>query len=348
MLIGGGPSTGTGAATRDVNIVNLAVSNPAYTKVASLNFARMHHCALLLPDRTVLVCGGSGADDNESLAARQAEIYDPVANVWAVQATASVSRLYHSTALLLPDGRVITAGSNPEREVEELRLEVFSPPYLFRGPRPVIESVPTSLNYGTTVEIKTPQAGNIQWVSLIRPGASTHALDMDQRLVDVPFTLSTSGVGLTGTIPSEPNLAPPGWYMLFITDFDKIPSVAAWVQLLPSAPPTTSISLQSSTSSSRSGPIPLQGKTVNGNIYVFLTSQSGITQVRFFLDNPSGSGTPVQVESLAPYDFKGGSTTQANPFDTRTISNGSHTITTSVTLSNGTIQTTSATFTVAN
>ncbi|BAC90112.1 galactose oxidase-like domain-containing protein [Gloeobacter violaceus] len=346
LLIGGGPATGTGSATRDVNIVNLAVSSPVYTKVASLNFARLHHSAVLLPDRTVLVCGGSGADEDAAKAALQAEIYDPVANTWKVAATATVARLYHSIALLLPDGRVITAGSNPEREVEELRLEVFSPPYLFRGPRPVIESVAQSWNYGNAVEIKTPQATDIRWISLIRPGTPTHAFDMDQRLVDVPFTLNTSG-GLTATIPSEPNLAPPGWYMLFITDNDKVPSVAAWVQLKPSTSPTT-FSLQSSTSPGRSGPTPLQGKTVSGNLYVFLTPESGVTQVRFFLDNPSGSGTPTQVENTAPYDFKGGSATQANPFDTKTISDGQHTITASISLSAGGTQTVSSTFTVAN
>ena len=97
--------------------------------------------AVVLPDRTVFVSGG-GLEEDPSKAELRSEIYDPAANAWRPGATAPVPRLYHSVALLLPDGRVITAGSNPHRRDDELRLELYHPPYLFRGPRPFIESAP--------------------------------------------------------------------------------------------------------------------------------------------------------------------------------------------------------------
>jgi hypothetical protein len=141
-----------------------------------------------------------------------------------------VPRLYHSVAVLLPDGTVITAGSNPARGDEELRLELFHPPYLFRGPRPVIDSVAQTFVYGETIDIQCREAADIRWVSLIRPTSTTHCLNSDQRLVDVPFSLG-AGDRLEATIPNEPNLAPPGWYMLFLTNRNGIPSVASWVRL---------------------------------------------------------------------------------------------------------------------
>jgi hypothetical protein len=129
--------------------------------------------------------------------ALQSEIYDPVANEWTLTAPCSVPRLYHSTALLLPEARVVTAGGNPEGGThvkwgqdpeEEMRLEIFSPPYLLRGARPIIAQAPAELKYGQTVVIGTPDAAAIQLVSLVRNGVTTHSSDTNQRLVDAPIT----------------------------------------------------------------------------------------------------------------------------------------------------------------
>ena len=249
MIMGGGnPSN----ATARVNIVNLKADNPTYTPAAYLNNPRMHLGAVLLPDRTVLVCNGSKMYEQTDAAntALPAEIYDPATNTWTQVATANVqTRVYHSVALLLPDGTVLTAGGNPQRLnvclstntleqctggdhplSEELRVEVYSPPYLFKGPRPVIGNAPQTVTYDQKIEIQTAQASNIQWVHLIRPMATTHSLDTEQRLVDLPIN-STTDTAINVTVPNNPNLAPPGWYMLFITDNNRIPSVASWVQL---------------------------------------------------------------------------------------------------------------------
>jgi hypothetical protein len=232
MIIGGGPSTGTSAATSDCNIADLSAATPAYQRADSLNRARMHHNAVLLPDRTVFVCGGSDLLENLTRAVRTAEIYDPALNTWTEVAAAAVPRLYHAVALLLPDGRVVSAGSNPQREDDDKRIEIYRPPYLSAGARPGISGAPTQLTYGQPFQISTPssaQAGSIEWCSLIRPGATTHSFDMEQRLVDVPFTVS--GAALNATMPANRNLAPPGYYMLFISNRSKIPSVARWVQV---------------------------------------------------------------------------------------------------------------------
>jgi len=231
MIIGGGNN---GTATNRVDIVNLNAATPTYTAGAPLNFARMHHNAVILPDRTVFVCNGSSQEENGNQASRTAEIYNPATNTWTVGETATVTRLYHSIAVLLPDGRVATGGGNPQRVNEpggydELRLEIYSPAYISRT-RPVIQNAPTVVNYGGTFTIQTPQAANIRWVSLIKPMATTHGLDTDQRLVDVPINSRTS-TSLTVQLTTNRNLAPPSSYMLFITDNAGTPSVARWMQV---------------------------------------------------------------------------------------------------------------------
>jgi galactose oxidase-like protein/Kelch motif protein len=227
MIAGGGSPV-----TNKVHVIDLSVGAPAYTAVAPLHFARMHALGVLLPDRTVLITGGSVMGEDPSTAVLDPEIYDPGTGTWTVVARSTVPRVYHGVALLLPDGRVITAGSNPHRKDDELRLELFHPPYLFRGSRPFIEAAPDAVDYGSMIEIETPQASDIKWVNLIRPMATTHSWDSNQRLVDVPFK-SHGFCRLQAVIPSDANLAPPGWYMLSITDRHGIPSVAKWVHLTP-------------------------------------------------------------------------------------------------------------------
>ena len=113
-----------------------------------------------------------------------------------------------------------------------MRLELYHPPYLFRGPRPFIESAPDRITYGDPFEIHTPQADDIRWAQLVRPMAVTHSCDTDQRLVDLPINRRRPGFcQLTVSVPKEPSLAPAGWYMLFITDRNGVPSHARWVEL---------------------------------------------------------------------------------------------------------------------
>jgi FtsP/CotA-like multicopper oxidase with cupredoxin domain len=230
MIIGGGVSDDTGhkPSSDKVDIVDLKEANPSYRATASLHTIRMHLNAVLLPDRTVCVCGGGRSSEHDP--ALEAEIYDPARAEWTRAASATVPRLYHSIALLLPDGRALTGGSNPVAGDEETRLEIFYPPYLFRGPRPIILSAPARGSHGDDIEIETPSAAGVQWIQLIRPAATTHSFDFDQRLIDLTFHRH-GACRLHATLPAEPNLAPPGWYMLFLVNDRRIPSVAQWIHL---------------------------------------------------------------------------------------------------------------------
>jgi plastocyanin len=225
MIVGGGSP-----AVNQAHVIDLKAASPAYTAAASLHHARFHVNAVLLPDRTVLVSGGNGTNEDAPTAVLEAEIYHPDTNAWSLAATAQVARMYHSIALLLPDGRVLAAGSNPNRRDDELRLEIFHPPYLFRGPRPFIESAPTEILYGSIIAIHTPQAHDIKWVELIRPMATTHSCEPGQRVVDMPFE-ADGFCHIHAKVTNEQDIAPPGWYMLFLVNRAGVPSVATWVHL---------------------------------------------------------------------------------------------------------------------
>ena len=138
-------------------------------------------------------------------------------------------RLYHSVALLTPDGKVITAGSNPRPKDDELRIEVFSPPYLFRGPRPRSHGADHAA-YGARLAATTPEPDALREINLMRPGSTTHAFNCDQRLIDVPFTI-TGPDAVELQLPRNRNLAPPGWYMVFLVNTDAVPSSARWLRL---------------------------------------------------------------------------------------------------------------------
>jgi hypothetical protein len=241
MIMGGGPAGKPNKtdAIDNVDIVDLTDPHPHFVPAAPLNFPRIHLNSVLLPDHTVFVSGGSLKQEDAPMARLQGEIYDPETDTWTPAATATVPRLYHSTALLLPDATVVTAGSNPDGGAhviwdddpnEEMRLEVFSPPYLFKGPRPVISTAPAKCTYGQSIQIKSLQSANIRWASLLRNCVTTHSYDGSQRLVDLEVTSLANGT-VTATVPQNPNIAPPGWYMLFLVDNNGVPSVASWILL---------------------------------------------------------------------------------------------------------------------
>jgi len=191
----------------------------------------MHHPrewanTVLLPDGTVLVVGG-GRKDDYGEPVHSAEIYHPASGTWTVMAAQRAPRMYHSTAVLLPDGRVLSAGES----YGSLKQtgEIFSPPYLFKGARPAISSAPARLGYGHTFTIGSPDAGDIKRVALVKAAAVTHSNNFDQRYVDCAF--SAGGGGLHATAPPSGNHAPPGWYMLFVVNAAGLPSIAHWVRV---------------------------------------------------------------------------------------------------------------------
>jgi FtsP/CotA-like multicopper oxidase with cupredoxin domain len=225
MIMGGGSP-----AINNVDIIDLKAASPAFVPAAPMHKARFHVNAVVLPDRTVLVSGGNGTNEDAPTAVLESEIYDPDTNTWKLAAKAQVARMYHSIALLLPDGRVLSAGSNPNRRDDELRLEIFHPPYLFRGPRPIIEDAPQEIHYGSGIAIHAPSAHDIKWVELIRPMATTHSCEPGQRIIDLSFE-ARDFCHIHAHVTNEHNIAPPGWYMLFLVNREGVPSVAKWVHL---------------------------------------------------------------------------------------------------------------------
>jgi hypothetical protein len=213
------------------------VPPPNWRQVASMSFPRTYQNATSLPDGTVLVTGGGVTTDAVEVdtAVLPAELWSPGTEKWTTLASMNAPRLYHSEALLLPDGRVVVLGGGRFNGINEptdqLSAEFFSPPYLFKGSRPVITSVissaPGQLSYGQQFTVQTPDASRIASVSLIRFGTATHTINMGQRFI--PLSFSVGSGSLTVTAPSNSNLAPPGNYMLFILDTNGVPSLAAIV-----------------------------------------------------------------------------------------------------------------------
>jgi len=274
IVIGGGqPPTAT------AELINLNDAVPTWTYTSPMNFPRRQNNATLLPDGTVLVTGGSSGPlfDDSTHPVYPAELWNPVTGTWTVLASLSVYRGYHSIAVLLPDGRVLSGGGNAATS------ETFSPPYLFKGARPTIASAPATANPGQTILVSTPDAASINMVSLIRPGATTHTFNENQAVAFPSFTQTSTGINVA--LPANGNLLPPGYYMLFLVNNNGVPSVASFINITnsttpatpnlslsrtflsfatPQAPGTTSGALSIVATNLGTSPITFTGNSVNG------------------------------------------------------------------------------------
>jgi len=242
MILGG-----NSPATATTELIDFSAATPAWQFGPSMSQARIEMNATILPNGKVLATGGSLNDEDATTASLNADLYDPTTNTFGSGGQNAFPRLYHSVSLLLPDATVWLAGSNPTQGFFDQHMEIYSPPYLFNSSggaatRPTITSVPASINYGNAFLIQTPDAASVSSIALVRPGSPTHAFDMDQRLINLSFT---AGAGtLNATAPPNGNIAPPGYYMLFILNSSGVPSVAKFVQLIlnpASQPPTATV-----------------------------------------------------------------------------------------------------------
>jgi galactose oxidase len=247
LYIGGGNDAVSHAPTAGAETIDLGAAEPRWKRAESMHFARRQHNATLLPDGTVLVTGGTrgGGGPNQGfndLDAGQpvhvAELWDPATEKWTLLAAEDVPRCYHATAVLLPDGTVLSAGGgeyrpdnqNPNFPEDSHRdAQIFSPPYLFKGPQPVITAAPASVGYGAQFVVTTPQSAQIRKVTWLGLSSVTHSQDENQRINLLQFT--TSAAGLNVTSPASPNECPPGHYLLFIVDQAGVPSKAKIVQI---------------------------------------------------------------------------------------------------------------------
>ena len=244
VMASGGGVNGSAAQTSAL-VIDTSAATPAWRSVSSMAFPRYQHNLLMLADGTVFAVGGMTAVDQSSHSASLAgEIWNPLTETWYTVASMRDARGYHSTAVLLPDARVLSAGGGREGSgTDYLTGQIFSPPYLFKGPRPTIQSAPSIVNYGSDITVFTPDAQNISMVSLVNLTSVTHTLDMNQRFQELAFTKNANS--LTVTMPASASMAPPAYYMLFIVNDRGVPSVASMVRFpLPSEdaePPTAPV-----------------------------------------------------------------------------------------------------------
>jgi hypothetical protein len=294
LVAGGGPST------KDARVIDVNGASPQVSATAPMAFGRRQHNLTVLADGSVLATGGnsSGAglvDLNAGV--YPAERWNPATGSWTTLAAMQVTRQYHSTALLLPDGRVLSSGGGICGTCDQVgylarNAEVFSPPYLFQAdgtlaPRPAIDTAPASTTFGAPMQIATGNPASIGKVALVRLGAVTHSDNMEQRYI--PLSFSAGATSLTATAPANANVAPPGLYMLFIIDANGVPSVARMVSV--QAPPAVTLTQ------------PMNGATFTPpatvNLAATATDADGtVAKVEFF-----NGAVKLGEDTSAPYSY---------------------------------------------
>lgn len=218
--------------------IDLNGGSPRWVKLDDMEFKRQQHTATILADGSVLVTGGTagvGWTDTR-FPILPAEIWEPSTGRWTTVAAMSEPRWYHSTAILLPDARVFVGGGMEYATPRTTGIfggidtyEIYSPPYLERGPRPRIETAPTEARYGSRFAIQTDSDASISELNLVRLGSVTHGFNFDQR--NAPLSFRRTSTGIEVTAPLDSGTAPPGYYMLFAVNGDGVPSEAAIVRL---------------------------------------------------------------------------------------------------------------------
>ncbi|KAG9196110.1 galactose oxidase [Alternaria panax] len=207
-------------------------TTPTVTKIQSMAYARGFANGVVLPNGKVFVTGGQSRlqpfkDDTAQLTP---ELWDPTTGKWTQLNPIQVPRTYHSVEILLPDTTIFNGGVP---ESNHFDAEIFVPPYLLntdgtRRTRPVISVVASSGRLGATLSITT--AGTITKFSLVRSGTATHTVNMDQRRISLAST--EGGTAYTTTIPSDPGVALPGYWLLFAIDSSGTPNVGKAIKLV--------------------------------------------------------------------------------------------------------------------
>ena len=314
ILYTGGTSTGPDSPSqKNANVIDETVGSPAWRAIAPMAYPRYDHNLIVLADGKVMAMGGATTitRDVSTVGTLPAEIWDPATEQWTTVASMQDPRMYHSTAVLLPDGRVLVAGggrlgSGGAAAINYKTSQIYSPPYLFNGARPTITNAPAQIGYGGSMTVDTPDAASIGAVALIPLASNTHTLNTNQPYIDLSFT---AGAGtLNVQRPANGNIAPPGSYMLFILNTDGVPAIAKMINVggpaIDGQAPTVSLTS------------PGDSAAVSGmqSLAATATDVGGVYGVQFQVD-----GANIGAEdTTAPYEIS---------WDSSSVSNGAHTIT---------------------
>jgi hypothetical protein len=239
MVMGGGGVGQSDSSTARTALIDIAAPDPQWVAGPNLAEPTRYPITVLLPNDQVLVTGGSkyyrgmhGSDN------RDTGIYNAATNTFSMAANSITGRDYHSGGILLPNGSVLTLGGNPlfgnaqdtQPQTFNQEIDIYDPPYLFQGPRPSIKTAPNVMKLGRSYLIKVTQTADISYLRLMRPDNPTHVTDVNERSIGVTFTQAGNGY-LKITIPSNDNLVPPSYYMLFAINNKGVPSAGYWVQV---------------------------------------------------------------------------------------------------------------------
>jgi galactose oxidase len=237
---------GGGYTERSAEIINLNAANPQWQNTGWMTYPRRQMNATLLANGQVLATGGGAGDFRGSQnPVLVAELWNPTAGKFTPMAAMHLARLYHSSAVLLPDARVLSLGSGQPAatgQVDQYNVELYSPPYLFNpdgsvaaASRPIVTYAPGSVGYGAkfTVWTQNVVAAKVLWIRL---SATTHSFNENQRLNYLSFVVQPPPAGsastpLSVTAPANANVAPPGHYVLYVLNAAGVPSIGAIVQI---------------------------------------------------------------------------------------------------------------------
>ena len=221
----------------EVNVIDISPENlkPFVTKTSSLSQERIWANLTVLPTGDVLATGGSAVANELVDVATHAEIWNPKTGLWTQGDNATKPRLYHSTALLLPDASVLTAGGGSPGPVSNFNAEIYYPPYLYSKtgkplPRPEIIRAPSKITWKKWYPVQFSGKSDIRRAVMVRTGALTHTFNAEQRLVPLKMHQRDSS-SLRFKVHFDRNSATPGFYMLFLIDKNGTPSVAKIIDL---------------------------------------------------------------------------------------------------------------------
>ncbi|MEU7909252.1 Ig-like domain-containing protein [Actinoplanes sp. NPDC049118] len=303
VLFAGGGQYNNGTdqvATDRATVVDINGARPVIAGTGSMRHARNWLNLTVLPNGEVLANGGTrvGVQAGAANSAYRSEIWNPRTGNWRDGATARRIRTYHSTALLLPGGSVLTVGGGVPGPEDNFNAEIYYPPYLFTkdadgrvrwADRPQITSIGGSLTYGGTVSLGLADDRRLTSLSLTRAASVTHSYNTDQRRV--PLSFSQTGRTVTARMPANANLLPPGSYLLSGVGADGVPSAAQMVTVERSGPGTVTLYDKDRTAADRTGPATyVQFPFTDGylkagaELRVVASDPSGVTDARLLIN----------------------------------------------------------------